>query len=396
MLQVKFIPSITAVLEQEFAPLVGDYPFLSYSFLRLLEDSKVVGEGTGWHVNHCVCYQDGRLIAFLPLFLKYHSYGEYVFDHTWADAYYRYGFDYYPKLVSCVPFTPITGPRFCCKLGDQQRMTLYTQVIQTIKASAKEREVSSFHLLFPTEQELSVAQPDLDFSRRAVHFQWCNRNYQSFDDFLSRFSSRKRKNVKKERKALQDKLISFEVLSGDDIQPQHWDAFYKFYVITYAKRSGHGGYLNKSFFAALSETMSDQLVLVMAKRDGKYIAGALNFKDKDKLYGRYWGAIEHHEFLHFETCYYQGIEYCIQNQLTGFDPGVQGEHKIQRGFEPVYTFSGHWIRDEAFRLAILRAVEEEGAYIDAYFNETTNALPFKHGIDELDGAIEIQDGNEKR
>ncbi|MFC3153369.1 GNAT family N-acetyltransferase [Litoribrevibacter euphylliae] len=377
MIDIRFIPSVTDISSAELNCLVGNYPFLSYEFLSLLESSGVVGKGTGWHVSHCVCFQGDRLIAFLPLFFKYHSYGEYVFDQTWAEAYYRYGFDYYPKLVSSVPFTPITGPRFCCALPEDQWQSLHYEVVQAIKSLAVQNEASSYHLLFPTQSEMEKSISTFDFSRRAVHFQWFNRDYQSFDDFLAQFSSRKRKNVKKERKALVDKQIEFELLSGDQVQPGHWDAFYKFYVITYAKRSGHGGYLNKAFFTSLSETMANQIVLVMAKRDGKYIAGALNFKDGEKLYGRYWGAIEHHEFLHFETCYYQGIEYCIEHGLEGFDPGVQGEHKIQRGFEPVFTYSGHWIRDEAFRIAIEKAVVEEGSYIQAYFDETSDAVPFK-------------------
>lgn len=377
MFEIQFINSVTDLSAVELNALVGDYPFLRYEFLTILESSGVVGEGTGWHVNHCVCYQDGQLIAFLPLFLKYHSYGEYVFDQSWAEAYYRYGFDYYPKLVSSVPFTPISGPRFCCALQEDQWQSLHFEVIKAIKSLAVQNEASSYHVLFPTQDEMDRSGSRLDFIRRAVHFQWFNRGYQTFDQFLERFSSRKRKNVRKERKALSDKHIEFEVLSGDQIQSQHWDSFYKFYVITYAKRSGHGGYLNKAFFVSLSETMMDQVVLVMAKRDGKYIAGALNFKDREKLYGRYWGAIEHHEFLHFETCYYQGIEYCIRNGLNGFDPGVQGEHKIQRGFEPVFTYSGHWIKDEAFRIAIEKAVVEEGPYIQAYFDDTREAVPFK-------------------
>jgi predicted N-acyltransferase len=377
MLNIQFIHTIEDVSPDSLNALVGDYPFLRHEFLTTLERSNVVGKGTGWHVCHGVAYQQDQLVAFMPMFFKYHSYGEYVFDQTWAEAYYRYGFDYYPKFVCAVPFTPITGPRFCCSLEDSEHPAVFKAVLNAVKRLAQEREVSSFHLLFPTEKDSSDKIIGLDFTRRAVHFQWNNRGFNCFDDFLERFTSRKRKNVRKERKALVDKGITFEVLSGDQIQQQHWDVFYKFYVITYAKRSGHGGYLNKDFFRLLSETMSDHIVLVMAKRNDQYIAGALNFKDGSNLYGRYWGALEHHEFLHFETCYYQGIEFCIEQGLLRFDPGVQGEHKIQRGFEPVFTYSAHWIRDEAFRLAIEKAVTEEDSYINAYYQETSAAVPFK-------------------
>ena len=382
--RIEFVQSISELSDQhrnDLNVMAGDYPFLQFNFLSLLETSGVVGEGTGWKPHHCVVFRDEQLIGFMPLYFKYHSYGEYVFDHSWADAYFRYGFDYFPKLVSAIPFTPITGPRVCIRKDalDNEVMFngLLSRMVEQVKGLALSSDASSFHCLFPTAQQTNQLNADFDFARKAVHFQWQNRGYQSFDHFLEEFSSRKRKNVRKERKALVDKGIEFEVLSGDQIQPDHWRAFYKFYVMTYAKRSGHGGYLNKAFFDGLTHTMADQLVLVLAKREGRYIAGALNFRDSTCLYGRYWGAIEHHEFLHFEACYYQGIDYCIAEGLKRFDPGVQGEHKIQRGFEPVYTHSLHWIRDDAFRVAIAKAVNEETVYIDDYYQACRQALPFK-------------------
>ena len=381
--KIEFVQSMSELSDQhryDLDEMAGDYPFLQYNFLSLLEDSGVVGEGTGWKPHHCLVFRDEQLIGFIPLYFKYHSYGEYVFDHSWADAYFRYGFDYFPKLVTAIPFTPITGPRLCIKnagLDEVTRKSIPSKIVEQVKALAHDSDASSFHLLFPTAQQTTERQTDFDFDRKAVHFQWQNRGYQSFDHFLEGFSSRKRKNVRKERKALLDKGIEFDVLSGGQIQPEHWSAFYKFYVMTYAKRSGHGGYLNKAFFDGLTHTMTNELVLVLAKREGKYIAGALNFRDSNCLYGRYWGAIEHHEFLHFEACYYQGIDYCIAQGLERFDPGVQGEHKIQRGFEPVFTHSLHWIRDDAFRVAIANAVKEETVYVEDYYQACRQALPFK-------------------
>lgn len=378
-LKVSFIASIQQVSSSDWDNLTGSYPFLSYRFISILEKSGVTGKGTGWVGHHCLVHKGDQLVAILPLYLKFHSYGEYVFDHAWADAYQRYGFDYFPKFVSAIPYTPITGPRLCCAEGVDQS-DIIPLIISEIQKRAAEIEGSSFHLLFPDQRLSQSFSACTDFQRKAVHFQWFNRDYTSFDHFLAAFSSRKRKNVRKERKRVVDAGISFDVLTGKEIGFEHWRIFYKFYVLTYAKRSGHGGYLNQTFFELLSELMAESLVLVLAKREGRYIAGALNFKDTDTLYGRYWGCIEEHECLHFETCYYQGIEYCLSHGLGRFDPGVQGEHKIQRGFEPVYSYSNHWIRDDAFRVAIENAVNEEKPYIEAYFKETLTLVPFKKEV----------------
>ena len=375
-IKVSFIESVDEIDASVWNSLVGRYPFLSHQFMSILERSGVTGKGTGWITQHCVVFREDKVIALMPLYEKYHSFGEYVFDQTWAEAYSRYGFDYFPKIVSSIPYTPITGPRLCLAEGENER-ELIDLITQEIKLRSKAQDGSSFHLLFAKSSLNTSFDGFTDFTRKAVHFQWFNRSFNSFNDFLSTFNSRKRKLVKKERKKVVDAGICFEVLSGQDITFDHWQIFYKFYVLTYAKRSGHGGYLNKSFFELLSELMADNLVLVLAKREGRYIAGALNFKDDKALYGRYWGCIEEHECLHFEACYYQGIEYCIQNGLDRFDPGVQGEHKIQRGFEPIYTYSNHWIRDDAFRLAIANAVEREGPYIEEYFDDTSTLVPFK-------------------
>ncbi|MFT5322077.1 MAG: putative N-acyltransferase [Pseudohongiellaceae bacterium] len=382
-----FLTSIKEIDAAEWNALAGkDYPFMQHAFFLALEQSNSTSAITGWQPYHVVIKKcaDGddendeesmATVAIMPLFLKDNSQGEYVFDWSWADAYQRHGLDYYPKFVTAIPFTPCPGARICVA-EDQDVGEIHRLLCQTIPQQAKKINVSSWHVLFP-QQEESDALATLGIqSRVGCQYQWFNKGYSNFDDFLARFSSRKRKNIRKERQKICDAGIEFEFLEGPDIQSSHWDSFYQFYQSTYFVR-GRSPYLTTQFFTEIGNSMPENLLLVLAKKDGEYIAGALSFVGADTLYGRYWGCTEEYQFLHFETCYYQGIDYCIDRGLQRFDSGAQGEHKIQRGFEPVLTCSNHWIAHTEFDQAIGRFLEDEEQYIRRYQKEASAHLPFK-------------------
>lgn len=350
-------------------------PFLRHEFLLALENSGSVCAETGWQPHHLLVLRGEQAIAAVPLYIKDHSYGEYVFDWSWADAYRQNGRRYYPKLLSAVPFTPSYASRFLIAQGEDE--TLLTKAISAaVIAEAQRIGASSWHVLFPTPVESGLLKSEGVHQRIATQFHWFNRGYTSFDHYLESFNSRKRKNLRKERRAVQDANIQFERFSGAQISAQLWDVFYRFYQNTYHVR-GQQAYLDKSFFTELGETLPEQLLLVLAVHDGQPIAAALSFRDNEKLYGRYWGCLEEYQFLHFETCYYQGIEYCIEHDLGSFDSGAQGEHKIQRGFEPITTYSNHWIADPQFAVAIANYLEEEKDYIQQYKDQASESLPFK-------------------
>jgi len=377
MLEIKFIPSIESIPATEWNAICAtDYPFIRHEFLLALEQSGAVSAETGWTPHHLLVYEKNILIAVMPGYLKDHSYGEFVFDFQWAEAYQRNGLNYYPKYISAIPFSPVTGPRLCVRTG-YDVTTIANTIFEHIKQFFVEKELSSWHLLFPENSQAELFTGNGLLLRKAVHFQWFNKNYHSFEDFLETFSSRKRKNLRKERQKVIDQDITLHRIEGCDISAEQWERFYHFYQMTYLKRSGHSGYLDQSFFLLLAKNISENLLMVIAKKDHKIIAGALNFKDSKTLYGRYWGCDEEYNFLHFETCYYQGIEYCIEKKLDLFDPGVQGEHKIQRGFEPVYTYSHHWIADTRFREAIAQFLMREEKHIAIYKQQADELLPFK-------------------
>ena len=376
MYRTEFLPRIADIDEATWQAVAGSgYPFIRHAFLKALEDTGAVGGDSGWAAQHLLVYRGEQLVALAPSYLKIHSYGEYVFDWAWADAYHRFRREYYPKLITAIPFTPVTGPRICVATGEDEA-AITKLILKTIADAAAKGRFSSWHLLFPTKDVSDLLGPDT-LQRSAVHFQWHNEGYDSFEGFLDSFSSRKRKNLRKERERVRSSEIEFEVLAGDNISEATWDDYYLFYQITYARRSGHGGYLDRSFFSALSAAMPETLVLVMAKRHGENIAGALNFRGHDALYGRYWGCKADFDFLHFETCYYQGIDYCIREGLLRFDPGVQGEHKLQRGFRPTYTWSNHMVAEPAFEAAIRDFLVREKSEVEAYYEEACNYLPFK-------------------
>jgi len=373
----EFLTSLEQIPAAQWNAIAGvDYPFGRHEFLHGLEKTGCTTAESGWQPCHVVLRRGQTRVAVMPLYLKSHSYGEYVFDWSWADAWRRSGLDYYPKLVTAIPFTPATGPRLCTAPGlDTDRG--YRIALQAIVKLAQQRDISSWHLLFP---EKTVAEQLLReglHRRTATQFHWFNDGYDSFDDFLATFNSRKRKSLKRERKRVEEQGLELKTLTGADIGEREWEQFYRFYQLTYAKRSGHGGYLTREFFLDTAAGMGDQVVMVMAYLNTEAVAGALYFRSSDTLYGRYWGCEREFDCLHFEACYYQGIEYCIEHQLARFDPGAQGEHKIQRGFRPVPTWSNHWIADPQLAAAVGDFTRREERHSDDYRMDATTLLPFK-------------------
>ncbi len=375
-LSYQFHSDIAAIPADVWNHLANDAsPFLKHEFLLALEKSGCVCADTGWQPHHLAVFDSDQIIAVMPLYIKTNSYGEYVFDWSWADAYRQHGMRYYPKLVTSVPFTPSTGPRLLIAEGEDHAH-ITTAIAQAVIAEAKRIGASSWHVLFPGEQEHQhLANAGLH-PRIACQFHWYNKSYKTFDDFLSTFNSRKRKNLRKERDAVHSAGITFKRFRGNAITPEMWQKFHGFYQHTYNVR-GQQGYLSLAFFEQLGRVMPDNLLMVVALHDERPIAAALSLQDSERLYGRYWGSLEDYQFLHFETCYYQGIEYAIEQGLKAFDSGAQGEHKIQRGFEPVITYSNHWIADERFDAAIGEFLNKEAEHVMEYRERAGEYLPFR-------------------
>ncbi|MFY0678614.1 MAG: N-acetyltransferase [Neptuniibacter sp.] len=351
----------------------NDYPFSRYEFLYAMEESGSVTADTGWQPLHLELRDEKNTLGYMPLYLKNHSYGEYVFDWAWADAYHRHGLEYYPKLVSAIPYSPVMGQRL---LTQQDPAPLLNMIQQMLPQLCNQVKANSWHFLFPEDKEIaSIKHPEL-MIRKGCQYQWFNREYNDFAHFLQQFTSRKRKNVRKERQKVIDHGICHRKIEGPDITDQELETFYDFYRITYLKR-GREAYLTKQFFYLLRELMPENILLVMAYSDDQAVAGALSLKDSTTLYGRYWGCLEEFDSLHFETCYYQGIDYCIEHQLERFDSGAQGEHKIQRGFEPVPTWSAHWVKEVGFNQALQRFIDEESEAMDQQIEHLKTYLPFR-------------------
>ena len=382
-MDIRFINSIHHVDPTLWNQLcTQDYPFTRYEFLAALEDTGCTSVTSGWEIAHLVIYENDCLIAAMPGYVKKHSYGEYVFDWAWADAYRRYGLQYYPKWINAIPFTPCTGPRLLT--GATEISTeLIIEICQALKNQCELHKYSGWHCLFPTNT-LSDLLTSFTMQRLGCQFHWFNRNYQNFNDFLAQMSSRKRKNIAKERRSVSEQGIGFAIKESSAISVTDMDLFYSLYRNTYLKRSGHAGYLTQAFFQQLLKTCGDSLVLVCAveKSDDftNVIAAALFFRDSHTLYGRYWGCFEEYQFLHFETCYYQGIDYAIKHKLQRFDGGAQGEHKISRGFEPVITYSNHHLSSSDFHSPIARFLQEEREAIQQYAEDARELLPFKNSI----------------
>ena len=338
-------------------------PFVSHAFLRALEDSGSAARQTGWLPSH-VAVEDatGRLVACAPAYVKSHSQGEYVFDYGWANAFERAGGRYYPKLLVAVPFSPVPGPRLLA--GDGSGAPELRRILGLALAQiASQAELSSVHVNFAGEDDWRLLGEIGYLQRTGVQFHWDNHGYGSFDDFLAQLSSRKRKVIRKERREVLESGIEFHVLRGDRILTEHWDAFFGFYMDTGDRKWGTP-YLNRRFFDLLGDGLGDRVVLLLCRRQGRWIAGALNLLGADTLYGRYWGCVEDHRFLHFETCYYRAIDFAIEHGLQRVEAGAQGEHKIQRGYLPVRTHSAHWITHAGLRDAVARFLEEETRHVD--------------------------------
>ena len=354
-------------------------PFVSHAFLSVLEASKSVGGHTGWHPQHVLaCSAGGELLAAAPAYLKSHSRGEYVFDRGWAEAYERAGGDYYPKLQIAVPFTPATGPRLLLRPGPNAE-AIARALGRGLTELCKLTGASGVHVTFAPEAQYRMLGELGYLQRTDQQFHWENRNYASFDEFLAALSSRKRKTIRRERQDALANGITIHWLSGDDLTEDVWDAFFAFYMETGSRKWGRP-YLTRAFYSLVGEAMRDRVVLIMAKRAGRWIAGAINFRGSHALFGRHWGAIEHHPFLHFEVCYYQAIKYAIAHKLARVEAGAQGEHKISRGYMPTTTYSAHYIADPALRRAIADYLVRERAYVAAAGEELAGFAPFRKNL----------------
>lgn len=379
-IEASFVQSITEIGRDAWDACAGTgNPFLAYDFLQALEKSGCASAETGWQPYHALVTASGldtgpdTPLGVMPLYLKGHSYGEYVFDHAWAQAYERAGGQYYPKLQSAVPFSPVNGPRLLAtSVGDKAAL------LAAGKALTDRLGLSSLHLTFLPQAEADIAAEEGFLVRHDQQFHWRNKGYRTFDDFLNTLSSRKRKQIRKERKTVTDAGIDIQLLQSSDITEAHWDHFFACYLDTGARKWGQP-YLNRDFFSLIGETMADRLLLVHCIQDGRDVASALNFIGADTLYGRYWGALEDHPCLHFEACYYQAIDHAIAHGMAFVEAGAQGPHKIARGYEPTRTFSAHYLRDPGFHDAVerfLRMERDEVAAGIAYYGEH---LPFRKG-----------------
>lgn len=355
-------------------------PFLSHAFLAALEESGSATRKTGWIPYHLLLEDGaGGLAGCMPMYLKSHSRGEYVFDHGWADAFERAGGNYYPKLQVSVPFTPATGPRLLTRPGPG-RNAAEDQLLAGAIEVARRMGVSSLHFTFLPERQWKRLGNHGLLLRTDQQFHWENRGYRTFDDFLSDLSSRKRKMIRKERERALENGVSVECITGSNLTEDHWDAFYAFYMNTGSRKWG-SPYLTRQFFSLIGERMADRTLLVMARRNGRYIAGALNFIGDEVLFGRNWGAIEHHPFLHFECCYYQAIEFALAHRLKRVEAGAQGEHKLARGYLPTKTYSAHWIANASFSEAVDEYLKRERLHVDHDIEALSEYSPFRHGAE---------------
>jgi predicted N-acyltransferase len=347
---------------------------LRHAFLQAAENSGSVAPETGWTPRHLTLFEKGRLRGAMPLYEKSHSWGEFVFDWAWAQAYQRAGLDYYPKLVSAAPFTPAQSSRLLLNEPDDAEAA---QILLTAAVRlAEQSDCSSLHIQFPTANELQYCR-DLGLKiRKDCQFHWRNQNYSDFADFLKSFSARKRKKVRQDRRRVADAGITFRRLHGNEMDAASWALAYQLISITFMRR-GSMPYFNLDFFEAVARQMPDNILVIFAEQDGRTIAAAIFLESRDVLYGRYWGSDGYYDALHFETCYYQGIEYCIDAGKQSFEPGTQGEHKIARGFTPVETFSAHWLRHPEFFAAIGAYVDEESRHIDRYIEAVDQHSPYR-------------------
>ncbi|MDG1924661.1 MAG: GNAT family N-acetyltransferase [Pseudomonadales bacterium] len=377
VLSVRAVQSLSEIDEatwQRFANLEGSPrdPFLSYAFLNALEQSGSVSADVGWLPYHLVLEDEAKQpLGVMPLYLKGHSQGEYIFDYSWADAFERAGGRYYPKMLSAIPFTPATGRRLLVASSEHE-----SALVSGAAQIASEMNISSVHLNFLDQAAWRRRGDEGWLLRTHKQYHWQNQGYKTFDDFLDCLSSKKRKNIRRERRDALANDLEIQRLTGAEITEAHWDAFYQFYIDTGSRKWG-SAYLTRSFFSLVGAAMAEDILLVMVRRDGRYVAGAINFIGGDCLFGRNWGCIEHHPFLHFEVCYYQAIEFAIEHGLSRVEAGAQGEHKLARGYMPSHTYSAHWIVHDGFRDAVGRYLEEERTHIAEEIDYLEQFSPFK-------------------
>lgn len=375
-LKAEVLTAISDITAEDWDACSGSTPFLKHAFLLALEQSGSATSETGWHPFHIKLTdtKTGSAVGFMPLYVKNHSYGEYVFDHAWANALENAGGQYYPKLQSSVPFTPVTGSRLL--IAPNAPVGSDRMLLQTAKTLVNQQQFSSLHITFTTKAEAETASEQGLLIRTDQQFHWQNNGYQCFDDFLDQLSSRKRKQIKKERRTALGSGVTIKTLEGKDIQPHHWDSFFAFYLDTSTKKWGQP-YLNREFFDLIGASMSQDIILILCELEGRFVAGALNFKSKEALYGRYWGCLKELPCLHFETCYYQAIDYAIKNKLQTVEAGAQGPHKLARGYVPTLTYSAHWIENSGFRQAVAQFLKQERLNVDAEVEYLSEKTPFK-------------------
>jgi predicted N-acyltransferase len=379
-MQVDIHDNISEIDASEWNRLAGDtYPFLRHEFLAAAEISGCVSPSTGWTPRHLALHgPKGKLRAAMPLYEKSHSWGEFVFDWSWAQAYQRAGLDYYPKLISAIPFTPAPSTRLL--LSDGEDRQLVAELLSSAIQLADDTDCSSLHVLFPDAEELPLLRESGLQLRKDCQFHWHNQGYRNFEDFLAKFSSAKRKKVKRERRRVAEDGITFRWLHGEDADRALWKDVYQLIAVTFLRR-GSMPYFDLEFFLEVSKRLPGSILLALAEKQGTLIAAAVFYESDNVLYGRYWGADAHYNSLHFETCYYQGIDYCIANNKQIFEPGTQGEHKISRGFVPTTTWSAHWLARPEFYSAIRSYLHDEGRHIDRYMDAAGSHSPYRSAND---------------
>ncbi|MBB6092305.1 hypothetical protein HNQ60_001151 [Povalibacter uvarum] len=376
-MRTRFLNSIDRVSPAQWNALdPTEHPFLRHEFIAALESAHCVGAATGWSPHHLLIEDDaGQLLGAAPGYLKTHSWGEFVFDWSWARAYNEAGLDYYPKLVSMTPFTPAGAPHLLVKAGADEQ-AVRDRLVRGLLDTARDQKLSSVHVLFIAETDRRSLTEAGFLWRQDCQFHWHNRGYTTFDDFLATFRAEKRKKALRERRRVREGGVTYRTLSGREMTDELWEVAFAFSARTFALH-GHEHYLNVAFFKQLSRSLPDAVMVKLAMLQDHPIAAAIFFKSRDTLYGRYWGAAANFDSLHFETCYFQGIEYCIEHGLQHFEPGTQGEHKVARGFEPETTWSGHWIADSRFRRAIDQYLSQERTAVDQYAQSVRDHVPFR-------------------
>jgi len=372
--------SMSDIAEDDWNALAGtEYPFLQHQFLQLAEETHCVSRETGWSPRHLTIADGGELRAAMPLYEKSHSWGEFVFDWAWANAYDQAGLDYYPKLVSAIPFTP--APCSKLLLRDPDDIEAANGLLQAGVSLAADTDCSSLHILFPSSQDLPYLKAAGLLVRKDCQFHWHNDNYSNFDEFLATFTSVKRKKARRDRRRVREEGIVFRRIRGGDMDADTWSVVHRLISRTFMLR-GSMPYFSESFFVRLSQQIPNGLLVILAEIDDAPVAAAVFFESATHLYGRYWGSDGHYDSLHFETCYYQGIDYCIDSGLKVFEPGTQGEHKISRGFSPVSTWSAHWLAHPQFSNAIEEYLSEEGQHVDRYIDAIDSRSPYKGPADK--------------